>query len=31
MSRIIFDNEYVIVIPTFKETVSQKSDRLAYD
>ena len=28
MSRIIFDNEYVIVIPTFKETVSQKSEEL---
>lgn len=26
MSRIIFDNEYVIVIPTFKETVSHKHD-----
>lgn len=26
MSRIIFDTEYVIVIPTFKETVSHKHD-----
>ena len=26
MSRIIFDNEYVIVIPTFKETASHKHD-----
>ena len=26
MSSIIFDNEYVIVIPTFKETVSHKHD-----